>query len=224
MVHCVKLTKERGKIQICNYNCFSTHVTSFIKSREDFNSKIITYSCATVAQFGAKKNFFRVVSEFARSWRKRFRLSAVGVMLKNSFPFSRNICGEQSHVYSIQENCPFQQCNLVVSPMCFLLISLCSGTTAALFTQSQDCGWRQWCYWFIWRFVLHKHRSAAERWMRAVGRRSLGLWGLCHQEACSLLYLWHHCSIPFHRAGTTETPIKLLISCSPSLAHSRLPL
>lgn len=56
------------------------------------------------------------------------------------------------------------------------------------------------------------------------GGRSLWLWGLCHQEACSLLHLWHHCSIPFHRAGTTETPIKLLISCSPSLAHSRLPL
>lgn len=76
-------------------------------------------------------------------------------------------------------------------------------------------------------FVLHKHWSALERWMRAwalVGGRSLWLWGLCHQEACSLLHLWHHCSIPFHRAGTTETPIKLLISCSPSLTHSRLPL
>lgn len=109
------------------------------------------------------------MSECARSCRKRFRLSAVGVMLTNSFPSSRNICGEQSHVYSIQENCTFQQCNLVVSPMCFLLISLCSGTTAALFTQSQDCGWRQWCYWFIWRSCCIN--------TEALRRDGWGLWG-----------------------------------------------
>lgn len=59
-----------------------------------------------------------------------------------------------------------------------------------------------------------------------LGGRSVEVWGLCHQEACSLLQPWHHCSIPFHGAGTTETPITLLISvsCSPSLTHSCLTL
>lgn len=114
--------------------------------------------------------------------------------------------------------------------MCFLLISLCSLTTAALFTQTQNWSWGEGgavVLLIYLTFVLHKHWNAPERWMRVwalVGGRSLWLWGLCHQEACSLLHLWHHCSIPFHRAGTTETPIKLLISCSPSPAHSRLPL
>lgn len=115
--------------------------------------------------------------------------------------------------------------------MCFLLISLCSLTTAALFTQTQNWSWGEGgavVLLIYLTFVLHKHWSAPERWMRVWalvgGGRSLWLWGLCHQEACSLLHLWHHCSIPFHRAGTTETPIKLLISCSPSPVHSRLPL
>lgn len=76
--------------------------------------------------------------------------------------------------------------------------------------------------------MLPKQWRSSESLMRilAAGGRSVEVWGLCHQKASSLLQPWHHCSIPFHRAGTTETPITLLIyvSCSPSLTHSCLAL
>ena len=81
-----------------------------------------------------------------------------------------------------------------------------------------------WCWWVKWEVMLPKQWRSSESLMRilAVGGRSVEVWRLCHQKASSLLQPWHHCSIPFHRAGTTETPITLPIYVSrlPSLTHS----
>lgn len=43
------------------------------------------------------------------------------------------------------------------------------------------------------------------------GGWSVVVLGLYLSWACSFLQPWHHRSIPFHGAGTTETPITLLI-------------
>lgn len=114
--------------------------------------------------------------------------------------------------------------------LCFLFASPHSFTFFIfdLLTQIELCWGKatQSCCCVDWEVRPKKQWKGSEGLMRILAdeRRSLELWGLCHQQACSLLQLWHHRSIPFHRAGTTETPITLLISCSPSLTHSCLAL
>lgn len=81
----------------------------------------------------------------------------------------------------------------------------------------------QWCWWVSWKVMWQKRWKGSEGLMRilVIRRRSMGLWGLCHQQACSLLQLTslqHSFPQSWNNRDPHHTPHLLF-----TLAHTFLP-